>query len=52
MDTMFVYMWKKIYSNIFSKITINKYFCLHFSEMYDLSLSTQDIKQNQEHTSF
>lgn len=44
-------MLKKIYSNNFQDY-INKYLFLHFSEMYDLSLSTQDITQSQEYTLF
>lgn len=48
---MFVHV-EKILLQQLSNITINKYLCLHFNEMYDLSLSTQDITQSQEYTSF
>lgn len=48
---MFGHVEKNLFQ-YFSKITINKYLCLHFSEMYDLSLSTQDITQSQEYTLF
>ncbi len=44
LKTMIVHFGKKIYSNNFQDY-INKYLFLHFSEMYDLSLSTQDITQ-------
>lgn len=44
-----LYTWKKFITIIF-QITINKYLCLHFSEMYDFSLSTQDNTQSQEYT--